>query len=98
MIAWDRGRIAACTLAGTSLVVHLITTLNIEAVLSHAIFLLLPLSVIFWPEYCDRAFRESDRGRTHSTTGPTPAIMVQIAGWILLLVGCWLPLFGPPPG
>ncbi|MFN3149253.1 hypothetical protein [Bremerella sp.] len=96
MIAWDRGRIAACAVAIVSIVVHLMAKMNLEAVVSHALFLLLPLSVIFWPEYCDRMFRESSHGRVHATNGPTPEIMVQIVGWILLIVGAILPFFGAP--
>lgn len=96
MIAWDRGRIAACSVAIVSIVVHLMAKMNLEAVVSHALFLLLPLSVIFWPEYCDRMFRESSHVRVHATNGPTPEIMVQIVGWILLIVGAILPFFGPP--
>ncbi len=96
MIAWDRGRIAACGVAGISLVIHLLLNLNAEAVVSHAVFLLLPLSVIFWPEYCDRMFRLSSEGRANSSEGLTPELMVQLVGWILLIVGSSLPLFGPP--
>lgn len=95
MIAWDRGRIAACTVASVSIVVHLLMSMNFEAAFTHALFLLLPLSVIFWPEYCDRVFRESNHGRVHATNGPTPEIMIQIVGWILLVVGASLPFFGP---
>lgn len=96
MVAWDRGRIAACVLAFASLLIHLVASMNAEAVVSHALFLLLPLSVIFWPDYCDRIFRLSSEGRGHSSSGPTPEIMIQLVGWILLIVGCSLPLFGPP--
>ncbi|MEW4562888.1 hypothetical protein AB1K70_10210 [Bremerella sp. JC770] len=92
MIDWDRGRIAACAVAGTSLVVHLLVSLNVQAVASHALFLLLPLSVIFWPEHCNRMFRLSSEGRVHATTEPAPAMMLQLVGWILLLVVCTIPL------
>ncbi|QDU77261.1 hypothetical protein Pan97_43270 [Bremerella volcania] len=95
MIAWDRGRIAACAVASLSLVVHLLSSLNVEAIVSHAIFLLLPLSVIFWPECCDRMLRLSSEGRPHSTGEPTPAFMLQVVGWILLVVVCSIPLVGP---
>lgn len=94
MVAWDRGRIAACVVASISLVVHLAMSLNFQAVVSHALFMLLPLSVIFWPEYCDRMFRLSDGGRAHSAAEPTPEIMLQLVGWILLVIVSCIPLFG----
>lgn len=95
MIAWDKGRIVACTVASVSLVVHFFMSSNIEAVVSHAFFLLLPLSVIFWPEYCDRVFRLSSEGRAHSMAEATPGVMLQLVGWILLIVICSIPLLGP---
>ncbi|MBA2114405.1 hypothetical protein HOV93_15630 [Planctomycetes bacterium FF15] len=93
VIAWDRGRIAACAVAIVSLVIHLVMSLDFQAVASHALFMLLPLSVIFWPEYSDRMFRLSEEGRVHSTSKPTPEIMLQLVGWILLVVVCGIPLF-----
>lgn len=95
MIAWDRWRIAASAVAGISLIVHLLLSMDAEAVVSHAVFLVLPLSVIFWPEYCERMFRLSNEGRINSSEGMAPEIMIQLVGWILLIVGCSLPLFGP---
>jgi len=94
VVAWDRGRMLACVVAGISLVVHLSMRLNLEAVVSHAFFLLLPLSVILWPEYCDRMFRLSSEGRAHSTGEPTPEFLLQLVGWILLIVVCGIPLLG----
>jgi len=93
VIDWNRGRIAACAVASTSLLFHLLVSLSIQGVASHALFLLLPLSVIFWPEHCDRIFRLSSEGHGHSTAEPTPAIMLQLVGWILLLVVCTIPLW-----
>ena len=65
---------------------------NAEAVVSHTIFLMLPLSIIFRPKYCQRAFGLYDEGRADSSERMTPDMTIQLVGWILLIVGCCLPL------
>jgi hypothetical protein len=57
-----------------------------EASARHAGMLLLPLAAIAFPEAMDAGYRRSCRGIAHGGEGPTPAILVRIAAWVLLVV------------
>ncbi|WP_146118667.1 hypothetical protein [Blastopirellula marina] len=88
LINWDRQRIAAICVAILSVLLTGMATFDAEILFRQCFGLLLPLSIIFWPEVMDQAFSRS-KLRSHGGE-PAPGIMLQIVAWIaLLLLGYW---------
>ncbi len=88
LISWDRQGIAAVCVAMLSILLTLRVTGDAETIFSQLFILLLPLSVIFWPEVLDRMYRNYDQ-RGHGGK-PTPRFVLQVVAWIALLVlGYW---------
>ena len=81
----DRVTIPAFVVAGASLVVSAFFHGNLAGTVGYGCFMVLPLSVIAWPEVADAAFRHSWSGFTHGGEGPTPAPPLRVAAWALLL-------------
>lgn len=88
LISWDRQRIAAVSVAILSVLLTGMMTFDAEILFRQCFRLLLPLSIIFWPEVIDQTINKFDL-RAHGGE-PAPAIMLQIVAWIVLFVlGYW---------
>lgn len=81
----DRNLIAALFVAALSLLASAILDHQAGSTIRHGVALLLPLAVIGYPSVMDSGFRQSWRGLFSGTEGPSPAFLLQIAAWLLLL-------------
>jgi hypothetical protein len=81
----DRVTVAALLFAGVSV---LATSVSGDGSVAarHACMLLLPLAVIAFPEAIEAGYRHSRRGFAHGGEGPTPAIVIRVVAWGLLIV------------
>lgn len=88
VISWDRQRIAAICVAILSVLLTGMATFDAEIIFRQCFRLLLPLSIIFWPEVMDQTITKFDLRAPERE--PAPAIMLQIVAWIVLLTfGYW---------
>jgi hypothetical protein len=82
----DRSSLLALLVAGGSTLAIGVRTGNFELTVRHACFLILPLVVIAFPEVSDFIYRRSWAGLAHGGEGPTPAVVIRLAAWLLLIV------------
>jgi hypothetical protein len=82
----ERVIVAALLFAGASVLASAIHNGNATMAARHACALLLPLAVIAFPEAIEAGYRRSFRGSAHGGEGPTPAIVIRVAAWCLLIV------------
>lgn len=97
LIEWTAQRIAAIGIALFAVLLTWLTTSNIELTAKKGFVLLLPLSVIFWPEVIESMHRKQGFYRLGGELAPAP--ILQVVAWIVLLtLGFWhllLPWFVP---
>ena len=82
----DRMTVAALIFASVSVLATAVRNDNAEASVRHACMLLLPLAAIAFPEAMEAGYRRSWRGRAHGGEVPTPAIIIRVVAWALLIV------------
>lgn len=82
----ERGTIAALIVAFASLIASVVWHHNARLLYYHAIALILPLGCIAFPEIVEAAYRSSFHGQVHGGSGATPAFVIRIAAWALLVV------------
>jgi hypothetical protein len=81
----DRSGVWGLVVAGGSVLVSAARARIAELAVRHGCSLLLPLVVIAFPEASDFIFRRSWSGLAHGGEGPTPAMVIRLAAWVLLI-------------
>ena len=82
----DRVTLAAIAVACASVAVSAALHPDVALPVRHAAALVIPLTLIAFPSANEAGFRSTFRGVVHGGEGPTPAALVRIAAWVLLVI------------
>jgi hypothetical protein len=81
----DRHVIIAAGVATTSVVVSFLRFDHARLAVLHAMSMIVPLALIAFPDAFDAAFGRLVRLVAKDANPATPAIMLQVSGWLLLV-------------
>ena len=83
--ALDRGTLAAIVIACVSIAASGLAGHDARVTAGHAVLLAISIGIIAFPDVINMGYRRTYQAMAHGSE-PTPALLVRIAAWILLLV------------